>query len=592
MRQRRRSEISDNYKWDLTTIYKSSEEFYKEYEETKKKIIEFKTDNVFKNGKSLYDFLETEMGITVIIDKLYSYAHLNSDSDTTDSFYDEMTKKVLILYDELSKKKSFFEPNLLKLSYSRIESFYEEYPKLKKYEIYLKELFRFKKHVLSEGEEKMMTELSRSLRASSETYEKLTDTDLTFGFIKDESGRIELTESNYSCLLQSKNRNVRKQAFKKLLNRYGEFIHAISSTYSGYVDTLNALSNIYKYKNPLEQAMFHDDISEDVYNSLIETVNEHMDVIYKYYDFRNKKLGLKSHIYDTYVEIFDGVGPKYTFEEARDIVIDALSVMGEDYINTMRRAFDERWIDVYNNKGKRGGAYSSGSYLTNPFLLLNFEGRYNDISTLAHELGHSMHSHYSNKNNDFIYSGYPIFIAEIASTVNEIILAKYMLKNGDKETKKIVINNLLGLFKATIYRQTMFAEFEKNMVLDSKNGIVLTSDYLCDSYYKLVKKYFGKNVIIDDEIKYEWARIPHFYYHFYVYKYATGLSIASYIASEILNGNKELLAKYLDFLKIGCKMKPREALMTMNIDITKKDVVERAINMFDEFIDEANEILE
>ena len=591
MKQKKRSEISDNYKWDLTTIYKSDEEFYKEYEITKNKVLEFKTDNVFLNGEALYNFLENESNISVIIDKLYTYAHLNNDADTTDSVYDEMSKKVLNLYDERNKKTSFFEPSLLKLNYSKIEEFYSNYPKLRKYEIYLKELFRYKKHVLSENEEKLMTELSRSLNSSSDTYEKLTDTDLTFGFIKNESGKIELTESNYTLFLQSKNRNVRKQAFKKLLNKYGEFIHSISSTYSGYVNTLNALSNIYKYENPLEQSLYHDDISVDVYNSLIETVNEHMDTIYKYYDFRNKKLGIKSHIYDTYVEIVDEVGPKYTFEEARDIVIDALKVLGEDYIEVMKKAFDEHWIDVYNNKGKRGGAYSSGSYLTNPFLLLNFEGRYNDISTLAHELGHSMHSYYSNKNNDYIYSGYQIFVAEIASTVNEMILAKYMLKNGDKLTKKIVINNLLGLFKSTIYRQTMFAEFEKNMVLDSKKGIILTSDYLCENYYKLVKKYFGKNVIVDDEIKYEWARIPHFYYHFYVYKYATGLSVASYIASEIMNGNQELLKKYREFLKIGGKMNPKEALMTMNIDITKKEVVERAIILLDEFIDEADLIL-
>ena len=593
VKQKTRSEISDKYKWDLTTIYASDDEFYKEYEKVKKMISDLNINDVLNSGESLFNYLKDRDKIDVLIDKLYTYAHLNNDSDTTISLYDEFSKKVLNLYDEMSKKNSFFEPNLLKLNYSKIEEFYDSYPKLKEYEIYLKEIFRFKNHTLNENEEKLMTELSKALRSSSETYEKLTDTDMTFGNIKDEKGKtVELTESNYSIYLQSKKRSVRKNAFKKLLTKYGEFIHTISSTYSGYVNTLNAISNIYKYENPLEEALYQDEINVDVYNSLIETVNENLDIIYKYYDFRNKRLGIKkSHIYDTYVEIVDEEGPKYSFEEAKKIVLEALSVLGKDYIKVMERAFTERWIDVYNNKGKRGGAYSSGSYLTNPFLLLNFEGKYNDISTLAHELGHSMHSYYANTNNSYTYSGYQIFVAEIASTVNEMILANYMLEHGDNITKKIVINNLLGLFKSTIYRQTMFAEFEKNMVLASKNGKVLTSDYLCNNYYDLVHKYFGKNVIIDDEIKYEWARIPHFYYHFYVYKYATGLSIASYIVSEIMNGNKEMLKNYREFLKIGGKMNPKEALMTMNIDITKKEVVVRAIKMFDEYIEKAKEYI-
>ncbi len=592
-KQKKRSEISDKYKWDLTTIYESDDEFYKEYEVVAKMIQDLKIDKVFENGKSLYEFLKSSDEIDVLIDKLYTYAHLNHDSDTTISLYDEMVKRIHNLYYEMSKKNSFFEPSLLKLNYAEIEKFYQEFPKLKEYEILLKELFRYKKHVLNESEEKLIAELAKSLKSSSETYSKLTDTDMTFGNIKDENGKTtELTESNFTTFLQSRKRSVRKSAFKKLLKKYGEFDHTIASTYSGYVNSLNALSNIYKYKNPIEKALFNDEIETDVYDSLIETVNENLGVIYRYYDFRNKHLGLKkSHIYDTYVELTNGKGRNYTFEEAEKIVIDALSVLGNDYVEVLKRAFDEHWIDVYNNKGKRGGAYSSGSYLTNPFLLLNYEGKYNDISTLAHELGHSMHSYYANSNNSYIYSNYQIFVAEIASTVNEMILANYMLDHGDALTKKIVINNLLGLFKATIYRQTMFAEFEKNMVLASKDGQILTSDYLEQNYYALVQKYFGNNVIIDDEIKYEWARIPHFYYNFYVYKYATGLSIASYIVSEILNGNKEMLKNYREFLKIGGKMNPKEALMTMNIDITKKEVVLSAIKMFDDYITKAEKIL-
>ena len=401
--------------------------------------------------------------------------------------------------------------------------------------------------------------------------------------------KIELTESNYAIYTHSKNRRVRRSAFKKLMNKYGEFIHTISSTYSGYVNTLNGISNVYKYSNPLEQSLFADDIDVEVYDTLIKTVHENMNVIYKYYNLRNKVLKLKkSHLYDTYVELIDNDSANYSFSEAKEIVLKALSIFGDDYTKILEKAFDEKWIDIYNNKGKRGGAYSSGSFLTNPFILMNFEGKLNDVSTLAHELGHSMHSYFSIKNNSYKNSNYQIFVAEIASTVNEMLLANYLLKESDEKTKILVLNNLLDLFKATIYRQTMFAEFEKKMVLDSKKGIILTSDYLCDNYYKLVKEYFGNNVIIDKEIQNEWARIPHFYYDFYVYKYATGLSIASYIAMEIFKGNQEMLKNYREFLKIGGRMNPRESLMTLGIDITKKDVVLNAIKLFDSYIEKFN----
>ncbi len=587
-KQKKRSEISNEYKWDLTTIFKTDEEFNNYLDEIKNKVDKLKTENVFDSAKNLYNYLNELEVIEASLDKLYTYAHLNNDTDTSVSIYDEMVKKVLNLYDDLSKKTSFFEPTLLQFDYKKIENFYLDYDLLKKeYEILLKNMFRYKGHTLTSDQEKIITTLNNALRASGETYEKLTDTDLTFGNITNEQGKKqELTESNYSKFLHSKNRNVRKNAFKKLMNKYGEFIHAISSTYNGYVNTLNAYSEIYKFKNPLEQSLFSDAIDVKVYDSLIGTVNENLNVIYKYYKVRNEILGFKKeHLYDTYVELIKTDALEYTYEEAKEIVIKALSVLGDDYVEVLSRAFNEKWIDVYNSKGKRGGAYSSGSYLTNPFLLLNFEGKLNDVSTLAHELGHSMHSYYSDQNNSYCYSQYQIFVAEIASTVNEMLLANYLLKSDDVNQKLLVLNNLLELFKATIYRQTMFAEFEKNMVLDSHDGKILTSDYLCDNYYNIVKKYFGNNVIIDREIKYEWARIPHFYYNFYVYKYATGLSIASYIANEISNGNKEMLKNYREFLKIGGSMNPMEALKTMNIDIESKEIVENAINLFDKYID-------
>lgn len=589
-RQKKRNEIDDQYKWDLTTIYKDDEQFLEMLEKIDKEITSLQPKDIFKSGESLYNYLKNSDYLEMNLDKLYTYAHLNNDSDTTVAKYDEYVNKVRNIYQKYAQKTNFFEPQLLKINYKTIEKFYLECPELKEYEIYLKEIYRFKEHTLNEQEEAIIKELSKALNSSSDTYEKLTDTDMTFGNIKDEKNKtVELTESNYAIYTHSKNRRVRRSAFKKLMNKYGEFIHTISSTYSGYVNTLNGISNVYKYSNPLEQSLFADDIDVEVYDTLIKTVHENMNVIYKYYNLRNKVLNLKkSHLYDTYVELIDNDSANYSFSEAKEIVLKALSILGDDYTKILEKAFDEKWIDIYNNKGKRGGAYSSGSFLTNPFILMNFEGKLNDISTLAHELGHSMHSYFSIKNNSYKNSNYQIFVAEIASTVNEMLLANYLLKESDEKTKILVLNNLLDLFKATIYRQTMFAEFEKKMVLDSKNGIILTSDYLCDNYYKLVKEYFGNNVIIDKEIQNEWARIPHFYYDFYVYKYATGLSIASYIATEIFKGNQEMLKNYREFLKIGGRMNPRESLMTLGIDITKKDVVLNAIKLFDSYIEKFN----
>ena len=589
-RQKKRNEIDDQYKWDLTTIYKDDEQFLQMLEKIDKEITSLQPKDIFKSGESLYNYLKNSDYLEMNLDKLYTYAHLNNDSDTTVAKYDEYVNKVRNIYQKYAQKTNFFEPQLLKINYKTIEKFYLECPELKEYEIYLKEIYRFKEHTLNEQEEAIIKELSKALNSSSDTYEKLTDTDMTFGNIKDEKNKmVELTESNYAIYTHSKNRRVRRSAFKKLMNKYDEFIHTISSTYSGYVNTLNGISNVYKYSNPLEQSLFADDIDVEVYDILIKTVHENMNVIYKYYNLRNKVLKLKkSHLYDTYVELIDNDSANYSFSEAKEIVLKALSILGDDYTKILEKAFDEKWIDIYNNKGKRGGAYSSGSFLTNPFILMNFEGKLNDVSTLAHELGHSMHSYFSIKNNSYKNSNYQIFVAEIASTVNEMLLANYLLKESDEKTKILVLNNLLDLFKATIYRQTMFAEFEKKMVLDSKKGIILTSDYLCDNYYKLVKEYFGNNVIIDKEIQNEWARIPHFYYDFYVYKYATGLSIASYIATEIFKGNQEMLKNYREFLKIGGRMNPRESLMTLGIDITKKDVVLNAIKLFDSYIEEFN----
>ena len=595
MAQKLRSEISDEYKWNLKTIYSDIQGFKKDLKEVESLIeqLPIYKDDLTKTSENLYNCLDLEFKISRILDKMYMYAHLNLDGDTTDSKNQELVGIVKNLFQKFEEEISFIKPNLLKMDYKDIENYYKEYPKLKEYEVVLKDIFRYKNHVLNENEELIVSNLSKALSSSSNTYEMLTDSDMSFGIIKDENNNeVELTSSNYSKYIKSKDRNVRKTTFNQTLNTYSNFKNTISSTYVGDIEVNSAISKIYKFNSAIEASLYDDNINVEVYDNLIKTVSDNLDVLFKYYELKKECLNLDEfHLYDTYVSIVDSKEKEYSFDEAKKLVFNALNVLGDKYINDLNKAFDEKWIDIYNNKGKRSGAYSSGSYDTNPYVLLNYEGTLNHVSTLAHELGHSMHSYYSRKNNSFQNSNYKIFVAEVASTVNELLLDFYILNNtNDNNEKLIIINEMLDLFKATIYRQTMFAEFEEKMYYKHENNEILTYEVLCDEYYKLNKKYFGENVVVDDGIRYEWERIPHFYYNFYVYKYATGLSAACYIVENILNDKNNMKEKYLNFLSLGGSMEPLDELKTMGIDMTKKDVIESAINMFDNLIDQFKSI--
>ena len=592
--QKSREEISSEYKWDLSVIYKDVKEFEEDIKEIDSLMGTLKNynDNIMDSSDKLYEFLELENNIARKLDKAYTYAHSNFNSDTSNSDYQDMFGKVENLYQKLSELISFKEPVLLKHKFSEIENFYNENPKLKEYDINLKEIFRYKNHTLSEVEEKIVSSMSKALGSSSKTYEALIDTDLVHGNITDEDGNIiELTDSNYSKYIKSNDRRVRKEAFETLYKTYKNFQNTITSTLTGDIEANTSIAKIRGYNSAIEASLFNDNININVYNNLINIVSDNLDSLFKYYDFKKQVLGLSEmHLYDIYVSIINEKPKEYTFDEAKDLVVDALSVFGDTYINDLKKAFSEKWIDIYNNKGKRGGAYSGGSYDTYPYVLLNFEGTLNDVSTLAHELGHSMHSYYSRKNQSFQNSEYKIFVAEVASTVNELLLAKSMLKKTtDKSQKLIILNNLLDLFKATIYRQTMFAEFEKDIYEKHEKGEILTSKNLCDIYYELNKKYFGPNIVIDDEIRYEWERIPHFYYNFYVYKYATGLSAACYIVNSILSGVEGAKENYLKFLTLGGSMEPLEELKVAGVDMTSPEVVLSAIKMFDNILEEFKE---
>ena len=593
--QKTRDEIETKYTWDLTLIYKTDAYFEKDYERVSKEINDITRYKgiLVKSASNLLGYLKLSNELERKLYKLYYYANLKNDQDTTNTKYQAMLGKVKNLLTKFEELDAYAEPELMSIDYSLIEKYYEEEKELKEYEFVLSNLFRFKKHILSKEVEEVLSSLSNSLNNSSETYELLTDSDMKFGKILDENNEeVELTESNYSVFLHSKDRRVRKEVFNKILTTYGEYKNTISSTFAGNVDTLTTLAKLKKYDSSLEAALFSDNVDKEVYNNLIKTVKDNLNVLYKYFKLKKDFLKLDEfHLYDQYVDLVEENTKQYTFLEAKDLVIEALSVLGEDYIKNLNKAFDERWIDVYNNKGKRGGAYSSGFYDTKPYVLLNYEGTINDVSTLAHELGHSMHTYYSCLNNPYQYSSYKIFVAEVASTVNELLLNFHLLNKGSKEDKKYILSNLMNLFKATIYRQTMFAEFERDMHNLKEQGGVLTNEVLCDNYYKLNLDYFGPDVVVDDEIKYEWERIPHFYYNFYVYKYAIGLSCACYIVDNILNKKEYALENYLKFLSSGGSDYPINELKIAGIDVTKKDVIESAIKMFDSFIEQFKELM-
>ncbi len=590
-KQRTREEIEEKYKWDLTTIYKDDEEFLKDYDLVNNKIYEIENyrSRILENSKTLLEFLELSDDIDRKMSKLYYYSHLKFDQDTTNIKSQELKGKVDNIFTKYSELSSFIAPEMYKKPYEEVKKLVEENEQLEKYRFNLESFYRFETHKLSEEQEKLLSVFSKVLNSPEHIFESLTDSDMKFGNIKDENGNlVEFTESNYSKFIHSSDREVRKNAFKLLLGTYAKYKNTISNTFKENVDYLVGMAKIEKFNSSLEASLFSDNIDTTVYNNLIETVHKNLNVLYKYYDLKKEILNLDElHLYDIYVELIKDLDKEYSFEEAKEIVINALSILGDDYITNLKKAFDERWIDVYNNVGKRGGAYSSGFYDTNPFVLLNFERKLNDVSTLAHELGHSMHTYYSCKNNTYNNSGYKIFVAEVASTVNELILNKYLLKNSkDKKEKLFILNNLMELFKGTIYRQTMFAEFERDMHKKYEDGEILTNELLSNEYYKLNKEYFGPNVVVDEEIKYEWERIPHFYYDFYVYKYAIGLSSACYIVDGIVNNKPSALESYLKFLKSGGSDYPANELKIAGVDVNSSEVIESAIKMFDETINE------
>ena len=584
-----RSDVRVEDTWDLSKLFSSVSEFNNTYDMVKAEIegfIKYK-DYDLTNKNNLLEVMDKSYEIERVLDRLSAYTSLLFDEDTTNSESLSLKGRVSNLYDLYNNNSYFLVPNLLKIDYNVIKDMLSD-ERLKGYERVFENIFRYKKYTLSDKEEELLSKIGKMLGNNYDTYEMIKDADISFDSIIVDGKEQELNNSNYTLYIEDKNRDVRKSAFKSLYKTYKQFKESFASTLYGNVKEDVVSAKIRGYSSAMEESLYHDELNMSVYNNLVDTINKHMDVVYKYYDLKKNILGLDElHLYDVYTPIVVDYDKKYDFEEAKKIVLDTVSVLGEDYVNTLRQGYIDRWVDIYPNKGKRTGAYSGGCYDSYPYILLNYQNKFDDVSTLIHESGHSMHSYYSREANSYPYGYYSIFVAEVASTVNELLLSKYMYKHStDNKEKLFILNRLMELFRATMYRQTMFAEFEKDIYDMVENDEVLTSDLLCDKYYDINKKYFGNNVVIDNEIRYEWERIPHFYYNFYVYKYATGLSAACYIVNRILSGEENAVNDYINFLKCGKSKSPLDSLLVAGVDLSDSKVIEEAIKMFDDTIEE------
>lgn len=585
-----RNDIDKKYTWDLEAIYSSLDAFNDDYNKCKNLINEFKDfeNKMFLDSSNFYDTIKLYFDIDRIISKLSVYTSLSFDLDTSDNDKQELSEKVANLRSDFISVSYFVVPNILKIDIDTLNRFYDEVSELNDYKIYIDEVYRYKDHTLSDSEEMILSNLSKIIGSCYDTYELLKDCDMTFDNILDNDGRsYELNNSNYSLYIESKDRKLRENAFTELYLEYKKFSNTYASLISSNMKELSTLSKIYKYDSAIEMSLFKDDVSLDVYDNLINSVHKKIGYIYDYYNLKKDILGVSElHLYDVYTPTQSEYDKKYDYEEAKNIIIKVLDVFGEEYINKVLEGLNSRWIDVYPTKSKRTGGYSGGSFDTNPYILLNYQDKYNDMSTLIHEMGHSMHSYYARSYNDYQNSEYRIFVAEVASTVNELLLSRYMLSNSEsKDERLFILNNLLELYRATIYRQTMFAEFEKEISSLIDKGEALTSDKLSNIYYELNKFYFGNGVYVDDSIRYEWARIPHFYYDFYVYKYATGLSAATVIVNNILENKEGAIDNYIEFLKCGSRLSPLESLKLAGVDLTKSEVVDEALDYFKNILD-------
>lgn len=588
--------MEEKYQWNLTDIFKSIEDFENTIKQLQKNLETVKTyqGELAKSSENLYNCYNAYEKALENYEKIYAYGMLKFHLNMADSGNIKLYKRCEAIGTEFEKTLSFMTPEITEIDTNKLLKFIEENEKLKRYEREIKEIIKEKEHVLSKQEENLLAMYSEVFSAQENVFDILTNTEFNFGEITEENGKkTKMTDSNYSIFLKSQNEDIRKQAFNLMYSKYSEFLNTIGELYLARVKEDTITAKIRKYSSSLEKAVNNDDSNLKVYNSLIEAVHSNINVNHEFIKLKRKLLKKEEmHIYDIYVNPFQISDDTITFEQAKEEVLKALNVLGKEYISKLEEAFSNRWVDVYPKENKRGGAYSMGVYGVHPYVLDNFVNNKRDVSTIAHELGHAMHSYYSNTNQNVIDSNYTIMVAEIASTTNEILLAKYQIENEQDKTKKAeIIYELLEMIRATLFRQAMFAEFEKMVHEKIELGEMLSSDDLSNMYYKLNEQYFGKDCVIDEQIKYEWARIPHFYTPFYVYKYATGISAAIIIAKNILEGKEGYKEKYIEMLKQGCTKKSVELLKMVDVDLENIETYKGAIDFYKDLTMELKKLI-
>ncbi|MDA3973725.1 oligoendopeptidase F [Enterococcus thailandicus] len=592
-----REELSENLTWDLTKIFANDQEFDEKYQELSEELTQAeKYKGTLANGATAFlNALEFVLDVYRKIEVLYVYAHLKNDQDTANTTYQALHSRAGSLMAKVGESVSWLEPEVLQLSDETIWSYFEEEPKLEIYRHFVQQMVDNRAHVLSADQEALLAGAGEIFGASSSTFSVLNNADLVFPTITGENGeKIQLSHGVYGQLLESTDRSVREAAFKGLYEVYEQFRNTFASTLSAHIKGYNFKAKARHYHSAREASLSNNHVPESVYDTLVEVVNKHLPLLHRYMELRKRLLNVEElHMYDLYTPVLGEAPIKFSYEDARAKALEALQPMGEEYMAVVEEAFADRWIDVVENKGKRSGAYSSGSYDTKPYILLNWHDTLDQLFTLVHEMGHSVHSFFTRSNQPYVYGDYSIFLAEIASTTNENILTEYLLETEtDPRVRAYVLNHYLDGFKGTIFRQTQFAEFEHFMYVEDAKGVPLTSEYLSESYGKLNAKYYGPAVEEDPEIKYEWSRIPHFYYNYYVFQYATGFSAASALAKKIWAKEPEALGNYLAYLKAGNSDYPVEVMKKAGVDMTQAAYIEDAMAMFEKRLNELEALID
>lgn len=591
-----REEIDSKYKWDLSSMFPSDEAFEAGLEELKAycpKLLAFKS-KISTSAQALLEFLQLEDQMNLLLYKIINYAERKSDEDTRVAKYQAYVANATSAYTQVGEATSWFAAELLAIPAESVEKFYAEVPALEFYRRKLNKILNQREHTLSAEEEALLARAEELAVQPTNIFSMFDDADLTFEDAVDSEGKThKLTSGSFVPLLMDADRVLRESAFKQLYSRFGEFRNTSAAILTSQVKNLQFFSSSRKYASSLEAALAENEIPVEVYNNLIDAVHQNFPAFYKYVDLRKRVMGLDElHFWDVYTPLVDDVDMKFTYEEACDLIVKALAPMGEEYVNLVKKGLESRWVDVYETPGKRSGAYSAGGKGMNPVMLLNFQGGLDDVYTLIHEMGHSLHTYFSSHNQEITYSDYSIFVAEVASTCNEALLSHYLLEHEtDPARHAYILNHFLEGFRGTIYRQCMFAEFERDISQMNADGVALNAEVLSERYGKLCAEYFGPGIELDEEIKLEWSRIPHFYYNFYVYQYCIGFSAAIALSQRILSEGEPAVKDYIGYLSGGCSKTPIELLRGAGVDMATPDPVNAALKYFGELVDQLEQEL-